>query len=157
MKLDLAWNLLVLVLIALGSQAAGSTPAPAQSLLVAPGVTEPSINDALLVPPPSAGSGFRDCNNDPSQQGCTTSGLVLVQAPFDPVTACPDTPLLGSGLDTGSIADQVNFDFEASEDRLASCCGGWLTACCSSRRIMACLTRLANLTAKACSQTVALF
>eukprot|EP00891_Asterochloris_glomerata_P006853 jgi/Astpho2/6853/Aster-x0744 len=113
MQLDLAWNLLVLVLVALGSQAAGSIPAPAQSLLVAPGVTEPSINDALLVPPPSAGSGFRDCNNDPSQQGCTTSGLVLVQAPFDPVTACPDTPLLGSGLDTGSIADQVSLCINA--------------------------------------------
>ena len=120
MKLDLAWSLLGLVLVAVGSQAAGPTPTPAQSLLVAPGVAEPSINDALLVQPPSAGSGFRDCNTDPTQEGCTTSGLVLVQAPFDPVTACPDTPLLGSGLDTGSIADQVKFDFEASE-RTSAC------------------------------------
>lgn len=93
--------IVILMAMAQAARAANSTLAP---------LVPPSLGESVLVLPANPTASFVDCTTVKNQQNntaCQNPLQVQTFAPFDPTEVCPDTALVGSGIDRQSIEDQV--------------------------------------------------
>lgn len=80
----------------------------------------PSLGgDPVLIEPTSV-PGYRDCIKNVSSSHCVGGNSIRAQAPFDPSTACPTTPLYdstGQLVSDDTIAAQVCNPSDTSQFR----------------------------------------
>ncbi|KAK9812605.1 hypothetical protein WJX72_000448 [[Myrmecia] bisecta] len=99
------WALLLLACAATQAQAqfgSAAVPVPAAAPIAAPVLGESAIVQ------PSAKQGYVDClTNSTANPKCASGSGVRAQAPFDPLSACPDTAILGSQQAETDIENQI--------------------------------------------------